>query len=140
MAIGADHAGFLLKEHLKTVLQGDGLQVSDLGTGTPDSTDYPLYGHAVAREVAAGRADYGILVCGTGIGMAIAANRHGNVRAAVCHSVEEATISRTHNNANILCLGARLIGSDAAEEIMHIFLSTDFEGGRHARRVKQLER
>ncbi len=139
VAIGADHAGFQLKEHLKTVLHENGLQVSDLGTGTTDSTDYPLYGHAVAREVAAGRVDYGILVCGTGIGMAIAANRHGDVRAAVCHSPEEATYSRSHNNANILCLGARLISADAAKEIMHIFLTTDFDGGRHERRVKQLE-
>ncbi len=139
VAVGADHAGFLLKERLKTVLQGNGLQVSDLGTGTPGSTDYPPYGHAVAREVAAGRVDYGVLVCGTGIGMAIAANRHSGVRAAVCHSSEEATYSRTHNNANILCLGARIISTAAAEEIMQIFLSTEFEGGRHARRVEQLE-
>ncbi len=139
MAIGADHAGFQLKVHLRAVLQGAGVQVSDLGTGTPESADYPPFGHAVALEVAEGRVDYGILVCGTGIGMAMAANRHNDVRAAVCHSPEEATYSRSHNNANILCLGARLIGAEAAEKVMHIFLSTDFEGGRHARRVKQLE-
>ncbi|MEE9465575.1 MAG: ribose 5-phosphate isomerase B [Candidatus Neomarinimicrobiota bacterium] len=139
VALAADHAGFHLKEHLKAVLQGFELRVTDLGTDSPDSTDYPAYGHAVAREIAEGRVDCGVLVCGTGIGMSIAANRHKGVRAAVCHSPEEASYSRSNNDANILCLGGRIISTTAAEGILTTFLTTRFEGGRHERRVRQLE-
>ncbi len=139
VALGADHAGYQLKEYFKDILQGFNLRIFDMGTDSPDATDYPQYAHAVAREVAAGRAGRGVLVCGTGIGMAMAANRHRGVRAAVCYSEEQATYSRSHNNANVLCLGARLIDSGAAAKILKIFLDTPFDGGRHDRRVAQLE-
>ncbi len=139
VVLGADHAGYHLKEYLKDILQGFNLRISDLGTDSPAAADYPQYAHAVAREVAEGRAGRGVLVCGTGIGMAIAANRHQGVRAVVCYSEEQATYSRSHNNANVLCLGARLIDTGAAEKILNIFLNTPFNGGRHERRVEQLE-
>jgi len=115
------------------------LRVTDLGTDSPDSTDYPAYGHAVAREVAESRVDCGVLLCGSGIGMAMAANRHKGVRAAVCHSTEEAGYSRSHNDANILCMGARIINLATAEDILTTFMTTRFEGGRHEHRVMQLE-
>ncbi len=139
VALGADHAGYHLKENLKDILQGFNLRVSDMGTDSPVATDYPQYAHAVAREIAEGRAGRGVLVCGTGIGMAMAANRHRGVRAAVCYSEEQATYSRSHNNANVLCVAARLSDTETAEKILKIFLDTPFDGGRHERRVTQLE-
>lgn len=139
LALGADHAGYHLKEHLKDILQGFNLRISDLGTDSPDASDYPEYAHAVAREVAQGRVARGVLVCGTGIGMAMAANRHRGVRAAVCYSEEQATYSRSHNNANVLCLAARMTDTETAEKILKSFLNTPFDGGRHERRIAQLE-
>ncbi len=139
VALGADHAGYHLKEYLKDILQGLNLRISDMGTDSPDATDYPQYAHAVAREVTEGQAGRGVLVCGTGIGMAMAANRHRGVRAAACYSEEQATYSRSHNNANVLCMGARLTDTGTAEKILKIFLNTSFEGGRHERRVAQVE-
>ncbi len=139
VALGADHAGYHLKEYFKDILQGFNLRISDMGTDSTAATDYPEYAHAVAREVAAGRVDRGVLVCGTGIGMAMAANRHRGVRAAVCYSEEQATVSRSRNNANVLCVGARLTDTETAGKILKIFLNTPFDGGRHEQRVAQLE-
>ncbi len=139
VALGADHAGYDLKERLKELLQGFNLRISDMGTDSAAASDYPEYAHAVAREVAEGRVGRGVLVCGTGIGMAMAANRHRGVRAAVCYSEEQATYSRSHNDANVLCLAARITDTPTAEKILKIFLDTPFDGGRHERRTAQLE-
>jgi len=135
IAIGADHAGFQLKEALiKGVLAP--YEVLDLGTHSPhEPVDYPEYAFAVAEAVAEERAEYGILVCGTGIGMAMAAARIPGIRAATCTNVFMARMARAHNNANVLCLGGRVLGIGLAEEIVRVFLTTPFEGGRHARRL-----
>ena len=135
IAIGADHAGFQLKEALiKGVLAP--YEVLDLGTHSPHQpVDYPEYAFAVAEAVAEERAEYGILVCGTGIGMAWAAARIPGIRAATCTNVFMARMARAHNNANVLCLGGRVLGIGLAEEIVRVFLTTPFEGGRHARRL-----
>ena len=138
VVLGADHAGYHLKEYLKDILQGFNLRISDLGTDSPAAADYPQYAHAVAREVAEGRAGRGVLVCGTGIGMAIAANRHRGVRAVVCYSEEQATYSRSHNNANVLALASRWVPPETAKKVVHVFLSTAFEGGRHERRLAKI--
>ena len=139
IAIASDHAGFSLKEYLVQLLNQWGFEVSDLGTHNSDSVDYPKYACQVARGVTSGNYSLGVLVCGTGIGMSIVANRIPGVRAALCTSAYMARLSRTHNNANILCLGARVIGFGEAEDILKTFVSKDFEGGRHARRVDQIE-
>ena len=139
IAIGSDHAGYELKEKVKKLLESMGLAYRDFGTDSTESTDYPDYAHAVASAVASGTMERGILVCGTGIGMAISANRHHGVRAANVESVEAAQLSRQHNNANIVALGARLLSWEKAEEIVRTFLSTPFEGGRHQRRVDKIE-
>jgi ribose 5-phosphate isomerase B len=123
---------------LKADLTDRGFQVVDLGTNGPDSVDYPDFGKAVAEAVASGRAELGVIVCGTGIGISIAANRNPGVRAALCHSGLEARLAREHNNANILALGARIIGSEAARDALDAFVSTEFAGGRHERRVAML--
>jgi len=135
IAIGADHAGFQLKEALiKGVLAP--YEVLDLGTHSPhEPVDYPEYAFAVAEAVAEERAEYGILVCGTGIGMAMAAARIPGIRAATCTNVFMARMARAHNHANVLCLGGRVLGIGLAEEIVRVFLTTPFEGGRHARRL-----
>ena len=135
IAIGADHAGFQLKEALiKGVLAPH--EVLDLGTHSPHkSVDYPEYAFAVAEAVANEKAEYGILVCGTGIGMAMAASRVPGIRAATCTNVYMARMARAHNDANVLCLGGRVLGIGLAEEIVRVFLATPFEGGRHARRL-----
>jgi len=137
IAVGADHAGFLLKEHIKAWLRDRGLQVLDCGTHSTDSVDYPDYAAAVAAVVSEGEA-YGVLVCGTGIGMAITANKLPGVRAAVCGDVEAARLSREHNDTNVLALGARVTGEDTAISIVQTWLQTDFLGGRHARRVEKV--
>ncbi len=135
IAIGSDHAGYRLKEALvRGVLSGH--EVLDLGTHSEESTDYPRYAFAVARAVARGEAEYGILICGTGIGMAMAASRVPGIRAATCANAYMARMARAHNDANVLCLGGRVVGVGLAEEIVRVFLSTPFEGGRHARRLK----
>lgn len=139
IALGADHAGFEVKEKIKNMLQSRGMEIRDYGTNSSESTDYPDYAHKVAEAVSSGAARQGILVCGTGIGMAIAANRHEHVRAANVESVEAARLSRAHNDANILALGARLTPWETMKEIIDTFLNTPFEGGRHQRRVNKLD-
>ena len=138
IALGADHAGFEYKEKIKALLQSMNVAFEDFGTRSAESTDYPDYAHSVALAVAAGKAEFGILVCGTGIGMSIVANKHEGIRASNVESVEGATLARQHNNANILTLGARLTPWDRAKEIIAAFLATPFEGGRHQRRIDKI--
>ena len=138
IAIAADHAGFALKEQLRHKLEQDGNEVVDFGTGTAESCDYPDYAQSVARDVAQGRSDRGILVCSTGIGMAIAANKVDGVRAAPAQSEDEVRLTREHNDANVLTLGARYLDEARAMDLIHIFLATEFSGGRHARRVAKI--
>ena len=138
IALGADHAGFEVKEKIKTFLQSIGYSFQDFGTTSTDSTDYPDYAHTVSEAVASGKAELGILVCGTGIGMSIVANKHNGIRAAVVESTSAAQLARQHNNANILALGARITPWETAQEIIKIFLTTKFEGGRHQRRVDKI--
>ena len=138
IAIGSDHAGFVLKEKLSQELERRGWSVIDAGTNGPQSVDYPDYGRAVAEMIADRRADKGVLVCGSGIGISIAANRNPAVRAALCHDNLSARLARQHNDANVLVLGARLIGEETALDCLHVFLATDFEGGRHQKRVDKL--
>ena len=143
LAIGADHAGFALKEKLRQRLAAEGHEVIDFGATSPESCDYPDFAQPVARDVAQGRSDRGILVCSTGIGMAMAANKIAGVRAAPAESEDEVRLTREHNDANVLTLGARYVDLDRALELIHVFLDTEFAGGRHARRVAkiaQLER
>jgi len=138
IAIGADHAGYALKEKLKAWLSADGHRVIDHGTHSTDSVDYPDYAAAVAESVRSGRAERGVLVCGSGIGMAMAANKVAGVRAAVAADPDVARLARQHNDANVLALGARLTAPMHALQVVHAWLATPFEGGRHARRVDKL--
>lgn len=139
IAVGADHAGRELKDHLAARLAKAGHEIDDLGTHSPESCDYPDYGRAVGEAVARGKAEMGLIVCGTGIGISIAANRIAGVRAARCNGEYDARFARLHNDANVLALGARVIGEGVAEGIVDVFFSTEFEGGRHARRVRKIE-
>jgi len=138
IAIGADHAGFALKEELLTSLQAKGLEVVDYGTHSSESTDYPDYASAVAHAVARGEADCGLLVCSTGVGMSMAANKVEGVRAALAFSADEVELTRRHNDANVLTMGARYNNLQQAEELVEVFLKTPFEGGRHQRRVDKI--
>lgn len=138
IAIAADHAGFRLKSLLKDEIEAAGYRVLDLGTDSPESVDYPDYGRAVAAAIESGRASRGVVVCGTGMGIAIAANRSSRVRAAVCHDVTTARLARQHNDANVIALGARIVGEEVARECVRTFLQTNFAGGRHERRVAKL--
>jgi ribose 5-phosphate isomerase B len=138
VALANDHAGVALKTALLPALAECGFAPLDLGTNQSESVDYPDYGKLIAEAVAHGRAQFGIAICGSGIGISIAANRHPGIRAALCHSGLAAELSRKHNDANILCLGARLIGEAEAKECVVRFLTTPFEGGRHAARVAKL--
>jgi ribose 5-phosphate isomerase B len=138
IAIASDHAGFDLKSSLKDWLSGQGHEILDLGTHGADSVDYPDFGNAMAQAIRSGQAARGILICGSGIGISIAANRHREVRAALCHDVTTARLARLHNDANVIALGARVIGVDVARDCVGAFLGTAFEGGRHARRVEKL--
>jgi ribose 5-phosphate isomerase B len=139
VAIAADHAGYALKEELKADLHERGVALIDLGTGGPESVDYPDFGEAVGRAVATGEAERGIVICGTGIGISIAANRIAGVRSAVCHDATSARLARAHNDANVMALGARLIGPEVARDCVAAFLGTPFEGGeRHVRRIRKL--
>jgi ribose 5-phosphate isomerase B len=140
IAVAADHGGFDLKTLLLAELEALGLAVLDLGTDDAEPVDYPDFADAVAEAIASGRAERGLLICGSGIGMSIAANRNPAVRAALCHDGLTARLARQHNDANVLVLGGRLIGPEAARECVRIFFSTRFEGGRHARRVAKLAR
>jgi len=136
LAIGADHAGFEYKEILKAFLAD--YQVTDFGTHSLDSVDYPDFAHPVASSVEKGEADFGILVCGSGQGVAITANKHQGIRAAVTWLTDIAKLSRQHNNANVICIPARFVSPELAKEMVTIFLETPFEGGRHANRVNKI--
>ena len=138
IALAADHGGFELKELLKKELEGWGYDVLDLGTDGPASVDYPDFANRLANALKSGEAARGVIVCGTGIGISIAANRHAHVRAALCHDTTSARLARQHNDANVLALGARLIGEEVARECLKVFLETPFDGGRHVGRVAKL--
>jgi ribose 5-phosphate isomerase B len=138
VAIAADHAGYDLKDLLKAELEALSLTVLDLGTHGSASVDYPDFADALAVALRDGQAGRGVLVCGTGIGIAIAANRHRHVRAAVCNDATGARLARQHNDANVLSLGARLVGPEVARECVRVFFTTEFEGGRHVRRIEKL--
>jgi ribose 5-phosphate isomerase B len=140
IAIACDHAGLSLKETLRPAIGRLGFDHRDFGTFSTASIDYPDYAHQVAEGVAQGHYRFGVLVCGTGIGMSMAANRHVGVRAAVCEHAYTARMARLHNDANVLCLGARVVGSGLAEVILEAFLQTAFENGRHAARIAKIER
>ncbi len=139
IALGSDHAGFDLKEKIKGFLEKEGHEVIDLGCFSKDSVDYPVYGAKVAQALLKGEAERGILVCGTGLGMSMVANRFPGIRAALCHELFTAKMSRLHNDANVLVLGGRVIGDVLALEMVKVFLETPFEGGRHLRRIKQID-
>jgi ribose 5-phosphate isomerase B len=138
IAAGSDHAGFHLKQALVNHVRALGHEVVDLGTHTEEAVDYPDFGAAVGRAVVAGDTDYGLCVCGTGIGISIAANKISGVRAAVVHDVSAAKLAREHNDANVACFGARLIGPVEATDSIEAFLSTGFDGGRHAARIAKI--
>jgi ribose 5-phosphate isomerase B len=138
IAIASDHAGFSLKEILRGELEAGNFEVDDLGTYAEESVDYPDFAEAVATAIKNGSAERGVLVCGTGIGIAIAANRFSWVRAGVCHDATSARLTRAHNDANVIAMGARLIGSETAKDCLKVFLETAYEGGRHDRRVDKL--
>jgi ribose 5-phosphate isomerase B len=139
IVVASDHAGVVLKAEIIEIIGGVGLEVRDLGPADESSVDYPDFAHAVAESVGSGEADRGVLICGTGIGMSLAANRHRGVRAALCHDAFTAEMARRHNDANVLCIGARSTGPGVAEQMVRIFLQTTFEGGRHLRRVEKIE-
>jgi ribose 5-phosphate isomerase B len=138
IAIGADHAGFALKDQVRDALRQAGHDVIDAGTDSAESSDYPDYAGTVAHDVVSGAADRGILVCSTGVGMSIAANKVDGIRAALAFNTDEVRLTRAHNDANIITIGARYTGLDAANEMVRVFLETPFEGGRHARRVGKI--
>ena len=138
IVIASDHAGFELKEIVKQQIAQLGLSVEDLGTHGTQSVDYPDFANAMAAWLEKNKAGLGVLICGSGVGISIAANRHRHVRAALCHNGLGARLARQHNDANVLCLGARLVGVDVAKDCVKEFLQTPFEGGRHAARVEKL--
>ena len=138
VAIGCDHAGFDYKEDLISFLEGKGLPYHDFGTHSKDSVDYPDFAHPVAESVEKGESAFGILLCGSANGVAITANKHQGIRAAICWGEELAKIVREHNDANIICIPARFVREGDAEKMVDIFMHTDFEGGRHQRRVAKI--
>ena len=138
IAIGNDHAAVEMKEHIKKHLEAKGYTVVDFGTNTSESTAYAIYGKKVADAVASGECDYGVLICGTGIGISLAANKVKGIRAAVCSEPYSARLTRLHNNANIIAFGARVVGIGMAEMIVDEFFSTEFEGGRHQTRIDMI--
>lgn len=139
IGIASDHAGIALKAEVYRLLESLGHEVEDLGPSDATSVDYPDYAHLLAAAVADGRIERGVLICGSGIGMSMAANRHRGVRAALCHDAYTAEMARRHNDANIVCIGERSTGVGVAEQIVRIFVETAFEGGRHQRRVAKIE-
>jgi ribose 5-phosphate isomerase B len=139
IAIAADHAGYALKERLKDVLRRRGLAFEDFGASSEASVDYPDFAHKVAEAVASGAAERGLLVCGSGQGMAMAANRHRGVRAALPFDEQSARLARQHNDANVIALGARTLPAETSERLLEVFLDTPFEGGRHERRVSKID-
>jgi ribose 5-phosphate isomerase B len=138
IAVGSDHAGFALKEQVRPILEAAGHEVVDVGTDSEESTDYPLYAADAARLVASGDAERAVLVCGSGVGVSIVANKVDGVRAVNAHDADEAEMSRRHNDANVLALAGRRLEEGSAAEIVERFLGTEFEGGRHQRRVDQI--
>ena len=139
IAMAADHAGWQLKDVLKARIEELGHEVTDLGTNGPESVDYPDYGAECGRAVTDGRAELGVLVCGSGIGIAMAAGKVGGCRAAVCHDHFTAEMARRHNDANVISIGARVVGEGVALDMVETFLATPFEGGRHERRVGKID-
>lgn len=139
ISVGADHAGFELKEHIKKYLEEKGYEIIDEGTNSLESVDYPDFGKAVGQRVANKEAEYGVVVCGSGIGISIAANKVNGIRCARVDEPLSARLSRLHNDANVIALGGRLIGPTMAEEIIEEFLNTEFEGGRHSKRICKLD-
>lgn len=138
IAIGNDHTAIELKEHIVKYLRDKGYDVTDFGTNEHKRTDYPLYGYTVGRKVASGEFEYGILICGTGIGISLAANKIHGVRAVVCSEPYSARLTRHHNNANIIAFGARVVGDAIAEMIVDEFLTAEYEGGRHQKRIDMI--
>ena len=138
VAVGSDHAGFALKNFLRDILTEEGYTVIDCGTDSAVSCDYPVYAEKTAKQIQNGSADLAILCCGTGIGMSMAANKVKGIRAACCSDIFSAKYTRAHNNANVLCLGARVVGEGLACELADAFIDTDFEGGKHLRRVEMI--
>ncbi len=135
IAIGSDHGGYALKEHLKAYLISKGIVCEDVGCDSPESCDYPIYGKAVGELVASGKCEKGIVICTTGVGISMSANKVKGVRAALCSDSFTAEMTRRHNDANVLAMGAGIVGPNLAERMVDVFLSTEFEGGRHLRRV-----
>ena len=138
IALACDPAGYPLKEELKKHLEKRGIAYTDYGTNSTESVNYPEYAHLLCQAIGEGKNDLGILICGTGVGMSIAANKHSGIRAAVCSDTFSARYTRMHNDANVLCLGARVVGAGLAEDLCDLFLDTPFEGGRHQKRVDML--
>lgn len=139
VAIGSDHAGVELKKELIALLNEMKIECLDFGTNGPQSVDYPDFGDKVSKEVSGGKVEKGILICGTGIGMSIVANKFPNIRASLCNDLFTARMSRLHNDANILVIGGRIVGKDLAKEIVSVWLTTEFEGGRHANRLNKIK-
>ncbi|MDX1950043.1 MAG: ribose 5-phosphate isomerase B [Rickettsiales bacterium] len=138
ISIASDHAGFELKEFLKSELASKNYEVFDLGTDSKNSVDYPDFAEKLALHIKDKKSDFGILICGSGIGISIAANRYNHIRAALCNNLEVTKLARQHNNANVICLGARFIDNKIALEMVEAFFNTEFEGGRHTERVRKL--
>jgi ribose 5-phosphate isomerase B len=138
IAIGSDHAGFELKEKVRLWLLDQGIALKDYGTYSEDSVDYPDFAHAVAGDVEAGKHEMGILVCGTGIGVDMAANKHQGIRSALCWNKDIGKLAKSHNNANVVCLPGRFISLEEAKEILNVFFATEFEGGRHQNRINKI--
>ena len=138
IAIASDHGGYALKEHIKAYLTAKGITCQDFGTDSPQSCDYPIFGRAAAEAVASGQCEKGIVICTTGIGISITANKVKGIRCALCSEPLSAELCRRHNDANMLALGARVIGPELAKSIVRTFLTTEFEGGRHERRIAML--
>lgn len=139
IVLASDHGGFELKESIKAHLTERGIRYIDLGTNSSASVDYPDYAHKLCRSLQSGEADLGILCCGTGIGMSMAANKHKGIRAACCSDTFSARFTRMHNNANVLCLGGRVVGAGLACDMVDLFIDTEYEGGRHDRRVAMVD-
>ena len=139
IVLGADHGGYELKDHIKAHLTSLGYEVTDVGTNSAESCDYPIYASRLCQKIQAGEVELGILVCGTGIGMSMAANKHRGIRAACCSDTFSARLTRLHNNANVLCLGARVLGPGLALDLVDAFINAEFEGDRHTRRLSLIE-
>lgn len=140
IVVGADHGGVELKNLVKKHLEAKGYEVIDVGTHTTDSCDFPIYAHKLCKKIQEGEAPLGILVCGTGIGMSMAANKHRGIRAACCSDTFSARLTRLHNNANVLCFGGRVVGAGLALDLVDNFVETEFEGDRHIRRISLFEK